>query len=301
MFTTSRHRLALAAIVLGALVVPPTAGAARPDIHHRAGRTVPRGHGHRHRGAVPTPPAPAPTGRWDFAGTVQSIDTHAGTLALTVAEAPRDAAAVGSLMHFSVGADTSFVVADVNGDGRHNLADVRVGDRVVASIAPPASPSPAGATLAAVALYDVSSPPAKPPAPAPVSPPAQPPSTTSPPSTSAPSAYWAFDGTVANIDVAAGTMLVTIAQVYSAASSYVGQRLSFEVTASTRMRVADVNGDGTRTLADLSVGDSVDVYVAAPASAPAAGAPLAALEVSDVTHPPTATNPPATTSPPAAT
>ncbi len=98
------------------------------------------------------------------------------------------------------------------------------------------------------------------------------------------------------MDPGAGTVVVTIGQVYGAPSAYVGEQQQFTVTSSTRYKVADVNGDGAHNLADVSVGDSVGVYVLAPDSAPAAGTPLAAVEVSDFAKPPTRT--PSTANPP---
>jgi hypothetical protein len=286
------HRCAVAVAVIAALGAPASAGAASPAGRREAARHATRGRGHRHRtagrgGAKPAPPtsppptAPSPTARWDFAGTVQGVDAQAGTVDIAVAEAPNDHAAVGTDQRFSVSAATTIAVADVNGDGVENLADVHVGDRAVAFILAPSSAPAAGTTLAAVALYDETSPPPKPAPPAPT-----PPSSPTPPTPPA-STYWAFDGTVASVNPGAGTVVVTIGQVYGAPSSYVGEQQQFTVTSSTRYKVADVNGDGAHNLADVSVGDSVGVYVLAPDPAPAAGSPLAAIEVSDFAKPPT--------------
>lgn len=237
--------------------------------------------------SAPVPPgwpAPAPSVRWHFSGTVASVDAQAGTIVLTVAESPADTAAVGTQLTFTVGAQTSVVVADVNGDGTENLADVSSGDRAVIYIAAPASAPAPGATLAATAVYDVSAPPKTSASPPPASPPVSPPAAPAPPSTAtAPPAasYWALNGTVTS--VGSGTVDVTITQVFGAPSAYVGRTQQFTVSSSTRLKVADNNGDGIKSLADVSVGDSVSVYVLAPNPVPALGSALVAVEVSDTT------------------
>ena len=64
---------------------------------------------------------------------------------------------------------------------------------------------------------------------------------------------------------------------------FVGETVAFDVTAA-KLRVADVNGDGAVTAADLAEGDKVVVQAKLPRTDPGEG-PFAARKVVDQTHP----------------
>jgi hypothetical protein len=66
-------------------------------------------------------------------------------------------------------------------------------------------------------------------------------------------------------------------------AAFVGQTVTFDLSAA-RVRVADVNGDGSRDAADLQDGDTVVVRAFAPRRAVPHSAPLAASRVVDRSH-----------------
>lgn len=268
-----RQRLALAAVALAALAAPAAAHAAStPPTHRQAARDHAR-----------------PT---RLEGVVRSVDAGAGTLVVGVSGgAGRGVRTlVGSDVTVSLGAHATVHVAGAGAGA--TLADVSAGDRVLLLTSGPvealvaeslvdrgAKPSPTASGPGAPS----SSPPSTPAPPTPPAPPTSPtpPSTPAPaPAPAAPAAvYWAFNGTVTS--VGSNTLGVAVTQAFTAPSTYVGRTQQFSVSSGTRFKVADNNGDGTKSLADVSVGDAVSVYVLAPNPLPALGSVLSALEVVD--------------------
>ncbi len=205
-----------------------------------------------HHVTVHAPRRPV-TYRLTLFGLATRVDTVTGTLVINVASGTGHGAAalVGTNVTLA-GAGAQVQISGVRGTA--TLANINVGDRIRADVVS----GPTG--IVANRIVDTGPPPPPPP-------PRRRPG------------YWAFDGTVAS--VSNGTVLVTVTQVFGAPAAYVGKQVQFTTSAATRVRVVGVLGAGVGNLADIGGGDSVGVYVAAPRTAPAAGASLPAVQVSD--------------------
>ena len=78
-------------------------------------------------------------------------------------------------------------------------------------------------------------------------------------------------GTVSGVDLASNSVVVTITQANHGGRSgraLLGHSLTVDVSRA-RSDVADVNGDGSRDLGDVAVGDRVEVRVSLPRPLPA--------------------------------
>ena len=77
-------------------------------------------------------------------------------------------------------------------------------------------------------------------------------------------ATYEFKGIVAAVG-ADGTVQVTVQGGNSRARKLKGQTLTFDLSTAKKVKVADVNNDGKRDLADVAVGDRVNVQAKLPA------------------------------------
>ena len=80
-----------------------------------------------------------------------------------------------------------------------------------------------------------------------------------------------------------GTVTVDHGNARVRKGGFVGQVVAFDL-ATAKLRVADVNADGSVTVADLAEGDKVVVKARLPRSEPGTG-PFAATKLVDQTHP----------------
>lgn len=146
----------LAASAAAALALPATASAHRGAAHgHRHGPAQAIKHG---RSGAPRPEQSsgrdghAQTVAYVFAGGVKSVD--ATTVTVTVAHANHHGQSfVGQDVAFDVSA-ARIVVRDANGDGKRDLGDVAVGDRVLVLVRLARDASAPQQPLAASALVD---------------------------------------------------------------------------------------------------------------------------------------------------
>jgi hypothetical protein len=88
-----------------------------------------------------------------------------------------------------------------------------------------------------------------------------------------------FKGTWTAAD---GTVKVTSGNRHVRKAGFVGQSVQFDLT-NARLVVADTNGDGSRTVADLKDGDKVLVQARLPRKDPGS-APFKARKLVDQTH-----------------
>jgi len=145
-------RRSAAFVAAVALAIPAAAGA-----HGGPPPGVGHGHGHGNDGQQPSAESrshgrPNRAVGYVFAGTVKSIAGN--TVTVSVLHANHDAhALVGQDVEFDVSA-ARIVVRDANGDGKRDLGDVAVGDRVQVLARLPRDLSTATQPFAATALID---------------------------------------------------------------------------------------------------------------------------------------------------
>ena len=125
--TTSKLRRPLAVLGAAAAVAGPSLASAQPpDGHGQGGHERGAGHG---KGPAHRPAKRTPVVTYVFKGKVARV-AAASTVVVAVHKVNRHGRALrGRDVAFDVTA-AQVVVRDVNGDGRRDLADVAVGDRV---------------------------------------------------------------------------------------------------------------------------------------------------------------------------
>lgn len=202
------------------------------------------GHGDHGRGAV-------------LPGTVTVVDSAAGTLTLRVHRDEHGVDMTDTTVDVTVDGHTFYAVTDANGDGSGGLDDIAAGDKVVVFTAD-GSANP----VLARGILDHTHRPAGDhhENPGPVEPPHR---------------LTAFPGKVTAVDQNSLTVLV------SGDGPLGGHSVTAAVGSDTTYAVADVNGDASRDLNDVAVGDDVVVF-----TANASVSPVAARGILDRTHPP---------------
>jgi hypothetical protein len=195
-------------------------------------------------------------------GVIQSVDATAGTFTVQVTRANRRRAAlVGTTVTVSLGRGASVRITGQRGTA--TVAALNAGDTaVVFGIL-------ANGAITAMSVT----------ATVPATPPPPPPAPT----------YWTFDGSVSAMNPKTGTFTVSVTAVSGGApASDVGASQSFTVSSTTLYSgLTDRTGDGLVNLADVFPGDTVEVSVVAPTSAPAAGSSLSVYQLTDNVTAPT--------------
>ncbi len=159
-------------------------------------------------------------------GQVASFDVQGGVLKLA---AGREGRFAGQVLTVSVPQDTVVIVPDGNGDKRHDAADLKAGDYVVAVLQAPATDPDA---LTAIALVEI-------PGAGEVKPPKP------------PSPLIHGEGKFVSFDAVTGQAVIST-------ESGSAQK-ALQTNAETLVVAPDANGDGRHDFADLKAGDKVHV------------------------------------------